>query len=398
VLLGLFFITIGMMLDWRMVIERWPLVLLLLVLSITFKLGLITALARLFGSSAGTSLRVGLYLAQAGEFGLVLLTLANQNRLVPPELFNPVLASMVISMMLAPFAIMASNAIVNRLVGSDWLMQSVAHDPDRQPGHRHRQARDHLRLRPLRPEPGPPAGGRGHPYMALDLDPDRVRQAAAAGHSVVFGDAARLQALMAAGLSRASAVVVTYLDTPSGTEGPAAVHDHAPQRAGGGAHRRRPRPGKTAQRRRHRGGARGHRGQPDAGQPRAGAGGGADARVLRMVQTQREARYSLLRGYFHGADDCTPLRTVTVPRRRTLHRPDRWTSWRCKRMGVSVVSIRRAGGGAALPAGRARAGGWRYAGAFGPARTAGAGRREAAARLRSRGYGRLAFKLPLECR
>ena len=39
--------------------------------------------------------------------------------------------------------------------------------------------------------------------MALDLDPDRVRQAAAAGHSVVFGDAARLQALMAAGLHRA---------------------------------------------------------------------------------------------------------------------------------------------------------------------------------------------------
>src|SRR5438132_7337055 len=50
------------------------------------------------------------------------------------------------------------------------------------------------------------------PYMALDLDPDRVRQAAAAGDSVVFGDAARLQALMAAGLARASAVVVTYLD------------------------------------------------------------------------------------------------------------------------------------------------------------------------------------------
>ena len=51
--------------------------------------------------------------------------------------------------------------------------------------------------------------------MALDLDPDRVRQAAAAGQSVVFGDAARLQSLMAAGLARASAVVVSYHDTPS---------------------------------------------------------------------------------------------------------------------------------------------------------------------------------------
>jgi len=39
----------------------------------------------------------------------------------------------------------------------------------------------------------------GIPYMALDLDPDRVRKAAAAGDSVVFGDAARVQALIAAG-------------------------------------------------------------------------------------------------------------------------------------------------------------------------------------------------------
>src|SRR5437868_8672380 len=53
------------------------------------------------------------------------------------------------------------------------------------------------------------------PYMALDLDPDRVRQAAAAGQSVVFGDAAKVQSLMAAGLARAAAVVVSYHDTPS---------------------------------------------------------------------------------------------------------------------------------------------------------------------------------------
>ena len=57
--------------------------------------------------------------------------------------------------------------------------------------------------------------------MALDLDPDRVRQAAAAGQSVVFGDAARLQSLMAAGLARASAVVVSYHDTAVGAEDPA---------------------------------------------------------------------------------------------------------------------------------------------------------------------------------
>ena len=65
--------------------------------------------------------------------------------------------------------------------------------------------------------------------MALDLDPDRVRQAAAAGQSVVFGDAARLQSLMAAGLARASAVVVSYPDTPSALKILRLVRAHAPQ-------------------------------------------------------------------------------------------------------------------------------------------------------------------------
>ena len=66
------------------------------------------------------------------------------------------------------------------------------------------------------------------PYMALDLDPDRVRQAAAAGQSVVFGDAARSASLMAAGLARASAVVISYPDTPSALKIPAPGREHAP--------------------------------------------------------------------------------------------------------------------------------------------------------------------------
>ena len=66
-------------------------------------------------------------------------------------------------------------------------------------------------------------------YIALDLDPDRVRQAAAAGQSVVFGDAARLESLMAAGLARASAVVVSYHDTPSALKILHLVHSHAPK-------------------------------------------------------------------------------------------------------------------------------------------------------------------------
>ena len=350
VLLGLFFITIGMMLDWRLVLERWPLVLLLLVLSLTFKLGLITGLTRMFGSPAGTSLRVGLYLAQAGEFGFVLLTLANQNRLVPPELFNPVLASMVISMLLAPLVIMGSNRIVTRLVGSDWLMQSVQMT---QIARKSIAADKHVIIcgygrcgqnlaRMLETE--------HMPYMALDLDPDRVRHAAAAGHSVVFGDAARLQALMAAGLSRASAVVVTYLDTASALKVLHHVRDHAPSvpvvvrtvddqdidklQAAGAAEV-----------------------VPEAIEASLMLASHALAlvgvpirRVLRRVQEQREARYSLLRGYFHGADDST-VEELYQERLTTVVLPPAGKTVGVKladlalhAMGVQVVSVRRATG------------------------------------------------------
>jgi CPA2 family monovalent cation:H+ antiporter-2 len=350
VLLGLFFITIGMLLDSRLVLERWPLVLLLLTLSLAFKLGLISILARLFGAPMGTSLRVGLYLAQAGEFGFVLLTLANQNRLVPPELFNPVLASMVISMLLAPLVIMASNAIVARLVGSDWLMQSVQ--------------MTQIATRAMATDKHVIICGYGRcgqnlarmleaehiPYMALDLDPDRVRHAAAAGHSVVFGDAARLQALVAAGLVRASAVVVTYLDTPSALKVLHHVRGHAPKvpvvvRTVDDADLERLRASGATEV------------VPEAIEASLMLASHALAlvgvpvrRVLRLVQSQREARYSLLRGYFHGADDSSieelyqeRLATVVVPS-AGRNVGIRLGDLALPAMGVQVLSLRRAGG------------------------------------------------------
>ncbi len=350
VLLGLFFITIGMLLDWRIVWERWPLVLLLLVISLLFKLVVITGLARAFGAPSGTSLRVGLYLAQAGEFGFVLLQLAAQNRLIPPELFNPILASMVISMLLAPFIIMGSNAVVSRLVGSDWLMQSVQMT---QIATRAMAADKHVIIcgygrcgqnlaRMLERE--------RIPYMALDLDPDRVRQAAAAGHSVVYGDAARVQALKAAGLMRASAVAVTYLDTPSALKVLALAHEHAPTVPV----MVRTVDDQDLDKLRQAGATEV---VPEAIEASLMLAGHALAlvgvpmrRVIRLVQEQREQRYSLLRGYFHGADDSTAeeleqerLVTVTLPPAgRTLGRT--LGDMLLPIIGVRVVSLRRVNG------------------------------------------------------
>ena len=355
VLLGLFFITIGMKLDAAEVVRDWPLVLLLTVGPVLFKFALIAALARGFGATPGVALRTGLYLAQAGEFGVVLLALVTQQGLLPAGLQGPVLASMVLSMLATPLIVLQSNRIVMRLSASDWLMQSVEMTT--------------IAKRSINTERHVIIAGYGRSgqnlarlldaehirYIALDLDPDRVRQAAAAGQSVVFGDAARLQSLIAAGLARASALVVSYHDTPSALKILRLVRAHAPNL---------PVVVRTID---------------DADLERLRAAGATEVvpeaiegslmlashalalvgvpvrRVLRLVQQQRDARYRLLRGYFHGADDDTVdelqharLLSVTLPpAAASVGRP--LGAHRLDERGVTVVSVRRASGNVEEP-------------------------------------------------
>jgi monovalent cation:H+ antiporter-2, CPA2 family len=355
VLLGLFFISIGMMLDWRLVLERWPLVLLLLTVPVLYKAAVVTLLTRALGAGTGVALRTGLYLAQAGEFGFVLLTLAQEHTLVPPELLNPILAAMVLSMLATPFIVMHSGDIVMRLVSNEWLMESVQMTSIAK---RAFKVNKHVIIcgygrcgqnlaRILDKE--------NIPYMALDLDPDRVRQAAAAGDSVVFGDAARLQALMAAGLARASAVAVTYLETASAMKVLAHIHEHAPQV-----------PVVVRTQDDHDLEALQQAGATEV-VPEAIEGslmlashalalvGVPMRRVIRIVQEQRDARYTLLRGFFRGADDGAAdelqqerLSTFALPpTAKAIGR--RVDNLHLEMLGVRLVSLRRKGEQAMLP-------------------------------------------------
>jgi CPA2 family monovalent cation:H+ antiporter-2 len=314
------------------------------------KFALVAVLARLFGAAPGVALRTGLYLAQAGEFGFVLLTLGSDGGLVAPQWLSPVLASMVLSMIATPFIVQYSNRIVARLSATDWMMQSVALTTIAKKSiatEAHviicgygRSGQNLARL----------LDGERIPYMALDLDPDRVRQAAAAGQSVVFGDAARLKSLMAAGLARASAVVVTYHDTPSALKILQVVRSHAPQvpvivrtvddtdldklKTAGATEV-----------------------VPEAIEGSLMLASHALAlvgvpmrRVIRITRDARDARYGLLRGYFHGADDDTieelqqaRLQSVTLPAAAPcLGKP--LADQALHAVGVQVVSVRRASG------------------------------------------------------
>ena len=125
VLLGLFFVTIGMLLDLRSVITGFGWVLLILLILLPFKAAVVALLARLFADDWGAPIRSGLGLAQAGEFGFVLLTLAGAMNLLPADVMQNVLAAMLISMLAAPFVIQHAEAIVRRLSPSAWMASAV---------------------------------------------------------------------------------------------------------------------------------------------------------------------------------------------------------------------------------------------------------------------------------
>ena len=303
VLLGLFFVTIGMLLDPRVVFGQFGWVIAALAVPIALKFALIVLLVRWRSASLGTAIKVAMPLATAGEFAFVILNQAGQLHLLPETLMQIVLAAMVLSMLATPLLVQYSHRIALRLSASEWMQQALQV---------HRIAtrsianQDHVVIcgfgrsgqhlaQMLEQE--------GIAYVALDLDPDRVREAAAAGASVVYGDAARREMLSAAGVSRAAALVISYDNVPSALR---VIHF---------AHELRPSLPIIV------------RTQDDSSLDlllRAGATevvpevfegslmlgshalvllGVPLARVVRQVREARDTRYRLLRGYFHGADD-----------------------------------------------------------------------------------------------
>ncbi|MBB2927404.1 cation:proton antiporter domain-containing protein [Paraburkholderia silvatlantica] len=349
VLLGLFFVTTGMLLNPHVIWQHPIMVAAFFLGPVVLKAVLITALTRMFGASPGVAMRTGLGLAQAGEFGFVLLNLILDKHLVDATLLQAILAAMLLSMLAAPFLIQNADRIVLRLSSTEWMQQSlmmtrIATQSIKQSGHvivcGYGRAGQNL-ARMLEYE--------GLSYVALDLDPDRVAAAAAAGESVVFGDAARRESLVAAGIHRAAAVAITYANTQSAFRVLHHIHELEPTL---------PVIVRTVD---------------DADLERLLAAGATEVipeivegslmlashmlvlmgvpmrRVVRRVEELRDERYSLLRGYFHGTDDVgedgheqVRLQSVPVDERadavgRTLAELGLYE------LGVEVTAIRRHG-------------------------------------------------------
>jgi CPA2 family monovalent cation:H+ antiporter-2 len=211
ILLGLFFVTIGMMLDLGAMQELWPWVLVSVVAIVIFKTLLILGLGKLFAMETGVALRTGLVLSQVGEFAFALILQANQYQLFSARVSQIVLASIILSMMLAPLIVRYSGRIAK------WLVPGYTRAREGNLGEIRAEAGTHKHVIVC----GYGRSGQnlawmleqeGIDYLALDLDPVRVRDARDAGKPVVYGDAARRDVLEAAGLPRATALAISFYD------------------------------------------------------------------------------------------------------------------------------------------------------------------------------------------
>ena len=213
VLMGVFFISIGLQLDLHTVLGIWQWVLVMLVGLILGKGLLIMALTRWAGYEAGVALRTGMVLAQGGEFGFALLALALNRGLLSATDSQAILATVIPSMALAPLLVRYNGPVAKALFARSYVKRRMAQT--RELGWAAREFSDHVILcgfgrigqnlaRFLRAE--------GIEYVALDLDPYIIRDAWEAGEHVFYGDSTHGEILRAAGLMRARVLVVTFAE------------------------------------------------------------------------------------------------------------------------------------------------------------------------------------------
>ena len=263
-------------------------------------------------------LRTGIYLAQAGELALVMIALAVQSQIVDGAVQQVVVAAMVLSMLSAPLLIQYADVIVRRFTANDWLARAaqvtaIATQAMSRQDHvivcgYGRSGQNLARL--LEAE--------DIAFVALDNDPYRVREAAGSGASVVYGDAGRRDTLLAAGLAKARAVVVTFADVPLALKILHQVQELRPDL---------PVIVRTVD---------------DAELDNLLEAGATEVvpevlegslmlashsllllgvplnRVLARVRAVREERYSLFRGFFHGATDAADAAENLQPRLQTV--------------------------------------------------------------------------------
>lgn len=211
VLLGFFFITIGMQFNAHTILTAWNWTILMLFALVLFKILLITALGLFFTKSKIIAMQTGLILAQGSEFGFAILISALSYNLLPIDYGQVILGALLLSMVIAPLMIKYHQKIINLL----FRKSSIIEENEELIIHQASQIlQNHIIL-----------CGYGRVgqniarflekanlhYIALDLDPTRVKNARLAGDNVFYADATDYEILKVAGLDKARAIIIGFI-------------------------------------------------------------------------------------------------------------------------------------------------------------------------------------------
>ena len=223
ILLGLFFVTIGMNLDLALLVDYWPRILLLTVGLILVKCLAVAAVVKLLRYSTSDAVSVGLNLAQAGEFGLALMTLALVNSVIPPDQASFIIIIAIFSMIASPFLIRNSVNLGKKFSTAGKTI--TAHSQINLHLEDHVIIGGYGRLGTLLAES---LEKNGIAYIAIEKDIDVVEAARKQGKNVVYGDSNNVEILHLCHLDTASLVVLTFKSIEEGKAAVTHIRQQAP--------------------------------------------------------------------------------------------------------------------------------------------------------------------------
>jgi len=216
ILLGLFFLTVGMMVDIDAIARDWPWILMIVTGLIVFKTVIIALLGIFAGATPKAAIRAGLVLAQGGEFGFALLAIADKKNIISLETNQIVITSIILSIAIAPIMIRNSHKLAKLILSLqksgtrvDYQEYNIEKDDSSVIKKNHVIVCGYGRVgqtlsRFLEHQ--------GTPFIGLDLDPLRLREAKAAGEPVFFGDVTNKEVLISAGIKNARLLMISFND------------------------------------------------------------------------------------------------------------------------------------------------------------------------------------------
>ncbi|HGG59410.1 MAG TPA: potassium transporter KefB [Gammaproteobacteria bacterium] len=210
-LLGFFFITVGMLLNLPVILGNWAIILVSALLLVSLKTLIVFITARVLHSSSQSAFQMGVLLSQGSEFAFVIFALPAMRLALGDEIRAVLVSTVAVSMALTPLLVSLGHRIANRLADRDWR-ESHDQSPAEQPGSETpvmiigmgeigQRVADGLTAHDI-------------PYRAIEADHDQFVQASAEGYSVAFGDATDLRLMETIKLAHADTIAVTFADYP----------------------------------------------------------------------------------------------------------------------------------------------------------------------------------------